>query len=138
MTDDLLTLLREHDLPPRWDGHATVWDGWVTQPALFVCPPPAPRRCTACGSTARSVVNRGWVAVSAITTHDQITRRRDQIALIARIKPRGVAIPKPLAFVRLFAWRCPECRHDQVWDTDTDETWDLDHADYSDEGSKRP
>ena len=34
---DLLTMLREHDLPPRWDGLAVVWEGWQYAPPVHWC-----------------------------------------------------------------------------------------------------
>jgi hypothetical protein len=40
-----------------------------------------------------------------------------------------------LALWRLFAFRCQDCRHDQVLDLNTRELWDLDHTDYGPEGS---
>ena len=45
---------------------------------------------------------------------------------------------KSIALWRLYAFRCPDCRLDTVWDHDTDEWWTLDHTDYSDAGSSQP
>lgn len=133
---DLLALLREHDLPPFWDGLATVWDGWVTQPRAFVCPPPAPQCCRACGSMARPVINRGRVARVPAVTHARIQAHKENRARLGRSNAHLAG--RPVVLVRLFAWRCPDCLHDQVWDTDTDEVFDLDHTDYGPEGSKAP
>ena len=73
---DLLTLLREHDLPPRWDGHAVWWEGW--HPGIvpvFICPPPRrPLCCEGCGSLAEPVSNCGLVAVWASLTPEDIER----------------------------------------------------------------
>jgi ribosomal protein S27E len=35
----------------------------------------------------------------------------------------------------LYAFRCPGCRHDVVFDRRTDESWDLEPVDYLDGGS---
>lgn len=134
---DLLTLLREHDLPPYWDGLAVVWDGWQTtlRNQVFLCPPPkSPPCCAACGSLAEPVSNRGLVAIWPSLTHDDlhddVENRRRLGTLAHKRKPRGTW--------RLRAFRCPDCRHDQVWDVDADETWDLDHTDYGPDGSSAP
>lgn len=126
---ELLALLREHDLPPRWDGLAVVWDGWQTQIEAFVCPPPKPTCCTVCGSLADPVTNRGRVARVPAVTHERIREHDEKRAHLAG---------RPPALHRLVAFRCPDCRHDQVWDTDADETWDLDHTDYGPDGSRAP
>lgn len=60
---DLLTMLREHDLPPRWDDRLVAWRGWETQPPAFICPPPRQECCEAYRPTghqprARRVVPR--------------------------------------------------------------------------------
>ncbi len=50
-----------------------------------------------------------------------------------------LAYKRPLlAVMRLRAFRCPDCKRDEVWDIETDEWWDLDDSDYGDEGSVRP
>lgn len=36
---------------------------------------------------------------------------------------------------RLWAYRCPDCRHDQVYELRGDSVWDLDESDYTDVGS---
>lgn len=129
---DLLTMLRDHDLPPRWDGLAVVWDGWHAPVPVFICPPPRPSCCEGCGSTAAAVHNRGRVArvqtftVEMILANDE-TRARLPEQLRHKIKPR--------ALVRLYAFRCPDCQLDVVHDLDTAETWTLDHTDYGDDGS---
>lgn len=134
--NDLLTLLREHDLPPRWDGLATVWDGWETQIPAFVCPPPKSSCCSACGSLATPVVNRGRVARVPAVTHDRIREHDDKRARLGA--GNGHLAGRPVALYRLHAFRCPDCRHDVVWDVDTDEWFDLDHTDYGPEGSTAP
>lgn len=137
---DLLTLLREHDLPPKWDGLAVLWRGWEYQQAgVFLCPPPTPRedRCGGCkeplterGFPVQSV-NKGLVAVSSVLTHDDLRYEEDNRERLGRLAHKR----KPRALWRLYVWRCPNCRLDTVWDTDTDEWFDLDETDYSDAGS---
>jgi Zn finger protein HypA/HybF involved in hydrogenase expression len=125
MTDDLLTLMRENDLPPRWDGRVVVWEGWKdSMPNVFICPPTKRDVCPNCGSGEPSTRNRGLVAKKRSTTLDTIegTARAHQVGRVATW--------------RLFAFRCTNCHHDQVWDMDLNELWDLDHTDYGPEGSR--
>lgn len=136
---DLLTLLREHDLPPRWDGLAAVWDGWHMPPAdpVFICPPRAVHAscCEGCGSTATQPMNRGRVARVPAVTHDRIREvdaARDRLPAGQRHRIPGKALH------RLVAFRCPDCQLDVVWDMDTREWWTLDHTDYGSEGSVTP
>lgn len=136
---DLLTLLREHDLPPRWDGLAVVWDGWhMPDPGpVFICPPRAVRAdcCVGCGSTAVQPSNRGRVARVPAVTHERI---REVDAQRDRLPERERHRVKGLALYRLYAYRCPDCQFDTVWDTETGEWWTLDHTDYGDDGSVTP
>lgn len=130
---DLLTGLRAHDLPPRWDGLAVVWDGWHPQLPAFICPPPKlPDCCRRCGSITQAVINRGRVARVPAVTHDAIEAaddRRDRLPTGERHRIKAKAL------LRLYAFRCPDCKHDQVLDIDSNELWDLDDTDYGDDGS---
>lgn len=108
---------RDHDLPPRWDGAEVEWQGWCDQPVLLCWRGPAERDvCPACGSTERRVMNRGLLRVWRRTSTGLRARRLGSI----------------------FAFRCPDCRHDQVLDGLDGEMWDLDESDYHDEGSVAP
>lgn len=126
---------RRHDLPRFWDGLAVVWDGWQdSEPGpMFLCPPSLRRDpCPACGSLAARLLNRGRVAMSALVTHELIARRdaeRDRLPLDVQHRRPGVAL------YRLHAYRCVDCRHDQVLEG-LDTWWDLDESDYTDEGSR--
>lgn len=136
---ELLNALREHDLPPFWDGLAVVWGDWQPPwPDAFVCPPPPPSCCPACGCLDAQVTNRGRVATSIVITHEQI-RERDaaRVRLPERVHLMASRAGKlePLALARLHVTRCPACRHDQVWDMDTGAWWNLDHTDYGPAGS---
>lgn len=129
------TVLREHDLPPLWDGLVVVWDGWEALPTVIICPPKPKDPCSACGSLTTPVVNRARVARSTVITRELLAERdaaRERLPVTSRGKL------KPLALYRLTAFRCPDCRHDLVVDGETGESWDLDVTDYGDTGSKEP
>jgi hypothetical protein len=124
---DLLSLMRENDLPPKWDGRAVLWESWRDDSDMFVCPPPHERSvCPACGSVERRVRNRGLLAHRRSTTAETIANY---------VK---VGMPGKVAYWSLFAYRCTDCKHDQVWDMRRDELWDLDPSDYADDGSEHP
>lgn len=139
---DLLTLAREHDLPPRWDGFAVVWKPWQTPPPVFVCPPIRDNDvCTSCRlpryhrGRPRWQTAVGLVCDRAWLDHDDYTRqqaRRDRLPEHLRHEVRT------RWWRRLHATRCVHCDHDVVTDTQTGQVWDLDHTDYGDEGSTAP
>jgi hypothetical protein len=141
VTGDLLALLREYDLPPRWDGRAVWWDGWrlpLDGAQVFICGPGArhlrTRACEACGSQAAPSTSRGHVARIGATT---VERWRERCEAWARL-PAGERhrLGKyPSGVIELHAFRCPDCRTDLVWDQLADEWWTLDHTDYGPEGS---
>ena len=110
--NDLFTASREHDLPPRWDGHPVEWLGWQSETKIFICPPPKPEPCTHCGSIANRAMNRGIITFTGLP---RIGSKR---------------YPNRL---HIWAFRCNECKADQVWDTE--QMWELDPTDYQDEGS---
>jgi hypothetical protein len=130
---DLLVLAREFDLPPRWDGLLVVqWTPWEPQPHAFICPPSKARDCCpACASPEPRVHARGMVALRADLTRAQWEYEEENRARLRKLAHKRAQV----ALWRLYAFRCQDCRHDQVWDTDTDEWWDLDHTDYGTEGS---
>ena len=129
----VVTADRSHDLPRFWDGKAVVWRGWEAPLDAWICPPPKPSCCEACGSLARPVTNRGRVARFGGITHDMIAAAdaaRDRLPTAHQHRIKG----HPRALYELTAFRCPDCRHDQILDRDGS-TWNLDESDYSDEGS---
>ncbi len=134
---DLLTLTREHDLPPRWDGHAVLWEGWDGHPVIYICPPPdVPDCCLECGSVERRIINSGLRAVDDTITSAQIFQATS-------VTGRGGGASGPprlrgIAFRELHVSRCPDCHHDIVHDLATSEAWDLDATDYGDAGSEPP
>lgn len=136
---DLLTVAREHDLPPKWDGRCVVWLGWEYAPVTTaylhqrgrdVCPScgmPTYERGFPCWST-----NWGMLADSPRLTPDDYANEeaaRDRLPWRAKGK-------MPRHWWRsLCAFRCHDCQIDSVWDTEADEMWTLDHTDYGDDGS---
>lgn len=109
---DLLYLARDHDLPPKWDGHPVAWQPWTdwhdNTTAAYHREPPV-EVCEYCGHRGPRVICHG------------IAERPD-----GRI------------YARLTANRCPDCKHDQVLDFTTETTWDLGPEDYGDDGSVEP
>jgi hypothetical protein len=71
------------------------------------------------------------VALRADLTRAQWEYEEENRARLRKLAHKRAQV----ALRRLDAIRCQDCRHDQVWDTDTDEWWDLDHTDYGTEGS---
>lgn len=102
-------MIRRHDLPPAWDGETVRWDTWEriwTTAEFHFKPTP----CERCGNTDTQARNCGSV-------EERFSRNRT-------------------AWVtRLFAYRCPGCRLDTVWDMRTDQMWLLDETDYGNAGS---
>lgn len=138
---DILTLARENDLPPRWDGRAVVWLGWEYVSPMFVCPPPRRDVCEGCGmpTTERGFpcwsANKGIVADSTRLTHEDYAREeaaRDRLPEWAKGK-----MPRHW-WLTLYAFRCHHCQLDTVWDTTANEMWTLDYTDYGSEGSVAP
>lgn len=135
-------LVREHDLPPKWDGRIVEWTGWEPSLApVFICPPPrvpvrdeSPRRCEYARGT-NTERNVGIVAVSPATTQADLDYENENRRLLG-----GAVGKRPLlAYRRLVVTRCCHvCCQDAVYDMDTDELWDLDDTDYGDEGSVAP
>jgi hypothetical protein len=126
---DMSAKAREHDLPPRWNGRIVLWGPWEMPPAaVFICGPVGRDRycCPYCGSTAERPRACGLLAHKRSTTIEQIES-------YVKIKKGGM-----VAYRSLFAFRCTDCRRDQVWDRRESEWWDLDATDYGDDGSADP
>lgn len=112
-------MIREHDLPPRWDGHAVEWAGWEDRgPTTLVFHLPVESHaCPSCGSLAA---------------------QRGERANVGRVLPREGTTALHTGHRRLFATRCADCGHDQVYDLERDALYDLDDTDYGPEGSVEP
>ena len=123
-----------YDLPRFWDGRAVVWQGWRTRSRLeFHTPPPEPWDCLQCGSHADPHTNWGRVADSPLYSHAMIAADDEALARLPALVQRNFK-PRGASFYRLTAFRCPICGHDQILD-DTEQLWDLDEADYAENGS---
>lgn len=123
---------RAYDLPPFWDGKPVVWEGWQPLADAFICPPPRKECCPACGSLERPTLNRGRVGTSTEVTHQDIA---DTDAARKRLPDKIRYKIKTKAYYELAAFRCPDCRHDQVSQLFGDTTWDLEEHDYTADGS---
>lgn len=128
---------RDHDLPPRWDGWRVEWEGWTAPPDIFICPPPKPQPCRACGSFDEQIMNRGrsWSEPGAIRPYRRAKTYRQSEA-------NQKADADGSVMLHLVAYRCPDCRADRVRtfgsfvNTAAELWWDLDESDYTDTGSR--
>jgi hypothetical protein len=114
-----------NDLPPKWDGRPVEWEGWrnlETSMALHL--PVDDLTCRACGAIGERAINSG----KRLRTFRKEQRTKSGAIYLSTQRYR-----RPVR--DLFAFRCRHCGHDQVLDTSTDQLWDLDPSDYSDEGS---
>lgn len=119
MMSDLFTATRPNDLPPKWDGHPVEWRDWQLPPQLIVCPPVRRDCCPRCASIAERPCNRGTARINPRTQLDLLRAGRTGRAIL----------------ITLVAFRCTDCRHDQVLEVSTGKWWDLGPDDYQDEGS---
>lgn len=139
---DLLSMLHEHDLPPRWDGRAVAWQGWEYAPSgVFICPTPKGDVCERCGMPTLErgfpcwSTNRGLRADSVRLTIDDFRNEEDVRGRL----PKKIRHKAPRHWwVELTAFRCHHCSLDTVWDMTTGEMWTLDHTDYGSDGSVAP
>lgn len=132
---DLFVATRSYDLPPKWDGRPVDWSEWRPARELFICPPPPREPCRECKSTAPSLFNVGVVQPLPGETFevDRVKRTKSGREYVS-----GKVAKPAWPLVRLHLFRCPDCLHDTVFDTVTDEWWDLDPSDYEPEGSRAP
>ena len=116
-------LVLVNDLPPRWDGQAVVWNGWQRMPVML-CMLPDDSCCEACGSDKNRSLCFGLLADDdGMTARD--VRTNDAACRVGATTRRS--------WIRLTAYRCPDCGHDQV--DDGEDVWNLDPDDYTDAGS---
>ena len=140
----LLTLARQFDLPPKWDGRDVEWQGWEDTLDTFICGPAARQRevCPACGSVEARVINIGLVHPLPGETweQDHLIEKRTRSGRSIMVKA-GKQMVKAHPVLELVAFRCVDCKHDVVWDKydggwESGGTWwDLDHTDYGPQGS---
>lgn len=108
----LRALATMHDLPPLWDGDPVTWDAWHSgASSLDFHVPLADLACHHCG-----LLGSRQIAHGTIHHHPSVTGRIENVAV-------------------LFAFRCPGCLHDEVWDRRTDDMWEVDEDDYLAAGS---
>ena len=128
----MLTLVK-HRLPPVWDGASVKWEKFVTFAGMTICPPPKVKPCD-CGSVAAKSGAAG-------------AREPEAGLMFQSTKPvwgrggRKLHVPTmvPAWPVKdLYAFHCPDCGVDDVWDMRTDEWWTLGPEDYGPDGSARP
>jgi hypothetical protein len=139
---DLLSMLRDNDLPPKWDGRVIVWQGWQYAPSgVHVCPTPQREVCEGCGMPTLErgfpcwSTNRGLRADSTVLTLDDY---REEEAARADLPRKVQHKLRCHWWIELTAFRCHHCSLDTVWDMTTGDMWRLDHMDYGDEGSVAP
>lgn len=116
-----------HDLPALWDGHRVEWAGWRQEPRTTLDFHGSREVCPHCASSATQSINYGvvWAKPSGLL---QFPRRHAWNS--SKLRDDGDHAVKWLT-----AYRCPDCRTDEVWDRFSDELWVLDNTDYTDDGS---
>lgn len=121
----MTTAAHFHDLPPKWDSVPVQWEPWENSPTTL-CVKGLREPCGHCGSRTHPVAAHGT----------RIVPIPDSVVSIGL--PAYGATKERIQRMALLVLRCPDCRHDTVWDPWTDEWWDLDDSDYGDEGSFLP
>lgn len=124
---------RDHDLPPRWDGHPVEWRPW--QPGYtttYEWHAKQPTVCGHCASTSKPSTAHG-VVYAPETGLIQFRPRGGYPHHLGQAKAAAHARGAPVRW--LTAFRCPDCRTDRIHDQTTNELWDLDDSDYTNEGS---
>ena len=139
---DLLTELRDHDLPPKWDGRSVAWQGWeYATSGLFICPRPQREVCEGCGMPTEERGFPCWSTNGGLRA-DSTRLTLDDFRVEESARERlPVKVKGKLArhwWIELIAHRCHHCELDTVWDTSSDEWWTLDHTDYGHDGSGTP
>lgn len=125
-----------HDLPPFWDGEKVRWEPWSDGGRIIICPPPRIEEtaCDQCG-----VIDQSKKLICSGMRLDQGVKNYREKRRLPAGKTYWHTTMLPPAWIRdLVAFRCHHCGHDRVWDQRTDEWWDLDESDYSDDGSHNP
>jgi hypothetical protein len=133
-----VNLLREHDLPPKWDGRVIEWGAWAENGPIFICDRTKRKgglyvpTCAACGSTRPKLQSVGLRHPAPEDTEpgEYLRTHRNGTPVYAQE-------PMP-AYRELHAERCQDCGHDTVYDMRSNESWDLDDTDYGHEGSVAP
>lgn len=120
----VLPSLRPNELPVAWDGVPLTWGDLMP---LYAMTHVEPYACNGHNGTSTAVdVYIGKVPGEPVEPY----WIRDKTTGHARKRPGWET-----RHARLVLYRCLDCGHDQVFDTDSDTYWDLDETDYADEGS---
>lgn len=107
-----------------------VWQGWSETPTSMRFHSPK-ERCDHCRSEQEPMVNLGLLHPKPGETFEVERSRR----LRSGRQWTELVDVSAWPVIHLAAFRCPECRCDQVHDSRDDSWWDLDPSDYADEGS---
>jgi hypothetical protein len=126
--------LMKHRLPPLWDGYRVRWDAFAPMGAMHICPPPDIDACESCGSIADRLIATGLRHPLPSETLESTRTKTGRFGRPVRVPTTIPAYP----LRDLYAFRCPDCLGDDVWDQRTDEWWSLGPEDYTDAGSVRP
>lgn len=127
---ELVPKLLERDLPVSWDGAPVIWGPPVPVGSVFICPPPKPLPCPGCKRFhLRGADSRIGYVSETLEPREVFNAGTGR----GRKYPMG-AVRHP----KLVLTRCLDCGHDQVYDLDAEELWDLDESDYGPEGSVHP
>jgi len=123
-----------NDLPLLWDGRVVEWRGWSDGTTTMALHNPK-ERCTGCGSSAEPAINAGIMDAKQgeMVEHEPLKKTKSG----RTYRGRTILVPAN-RWARLFAFRCPDCQQDEVWDKDADEWWTLDESDYGSDGSTDP
>lgn len=138
----LVTSPGARTLPPLWDGRRVEWDELTEQTPttleLFHMTKAqrAQDVCTTCGTPGRESLHTVGVVhpLPGDTMESSAPRKSKRTGRTIHV-PITVSA-RPLR--RLHLTRCQTCGLDVVWDSQTDEWWDLDDSDYGPEGSTDP
>lgn len=124
----------EFILPPMWDGHRVEWRDQRLALEPHICPPPPPRACSNCGTNRPPLMWIGLRHPLPGETFESTKRKTGRWGTQLDVPVQVPAWP----VLDLFAFRCPECPLDEVWDMRTNEWWELEPEDYGPEGSQHP
>lgn len=128
-----LARTRPNEFPVKWDDRPVEWNTEDPMPGRALSH--FDFTCNGCGASDAPVdcyVGRVDPAPGATFEVD-----RERKLPSGRTYVRTVDVPAwPLA--RLSLYRCLACGHDEVYDHETEQLWDLDDSDYGDAGSVDP
>jgi len=137
----LVPTVADRPLPALWDGRRVVWDELTDQlpTTLDLHLTKAQRAeaaCTGCGTPdSDALMSVGTVhPLPGDLMESSVPRKSKRTGRTLHVPTMVAAHP----LRRLHLTRCKTCGLDVVWDTQTDEWWDLDASDYGPEGSTDP